>query len=94
MMVLIPLGVNAEWVTMQCSAYCDYGTTASGSYTHEGIVASDDLPIGTVVYINGIRYEVQDRFGGGYTNRLDIYMENYDDAVNFGVQMISVYVDR
>lgn len=97
LMFLLVLGVStcfAEWRTMTVTAYCDQGYTASGAYVSEGMVASDDLPIGTTVIINGESYVVADRFGGGYSDRLDIYMPSYDDCVDFGVQTLDVYVDR
>ena len=97
LMFLLVLGMStcfAEWRTMTVTAYCDQGYTASGGYVSEGMVASDDLPIGTTVIINGESYIVADRFGGGYSDRLDIYMPSYDDCVEFGVQTLDVYVER
>lgn len=97
LMFLLVLGAStcfAEWRTMTVTAYCDQGYTASGEHVSEGMVASDDLPIGTTVIINGESYVVADRFGGGYSDRLDIYMPSYDDCVEFGVQTLDVYVDR
>ena len=97
LMFLLVLGMStcfAEWRTMAVTAYCDQGYTASGEYVSEGMVASDDLPIGTTVIINGESYIVADRFGGGYSDRLDIYMPSYDDCVEFGVQTLDAYVDR
>jgi 3D (Asp-Asp-Asp) domain-containing protein len=90
----MPLVCNAEWQEMECTAYCDEGYTASGEWVHEGIVASDDLPMGTQVIINGVTYVVADRFGGGYSNRLDIFMSDYDSCMNFGRQTINVYICR
>ena len=97
LMFLLVLGIStcfAEWRTMTVTAYCDQGYTASGEYVSEGMVASDDLPIGTTVIINGESYIVADRFGEGYSDRLDIYMPSYDDCVEFGVQTLDVYVER
>ena len=97
LMFLLVLGIStclAEWRTMTVTAQCDQGYTASGEYVSEGMVASDDLPIGTTVIINGESYIVADRFGGGYSGRLDIYMPSYDDCVEFGVQTLDVYVER
>ena len=94
LLTLLPFSCFAEWRTMNVSAYCDQGYTASGEWVREGIVASDDLPFGTVVVINGIRYVVADRFGGGYSDRIDIFMPSYDDCINFGRQTIDVYIER
>ena len=63
------------------------GITASGAKaTINRTVAADDLPFGTEVIINNQRYIVQDRFGGGHKNRIDIYMNNKEDALKFGRQ--------
>lgn len=94
LLFLTPLVCHAEWRTMEVTAYCDQGYTASGEWVQEGYAASDDLPIGTTVIVNGQRYVVMDRFGGGYADHLDLYMSSYDDAVNFGRQYLDVYVER
>ncbi len=84
---------NGDAKVMNISAYTWTGSTmANGEYPHVGAVASDDLPIGTKILIDGIMYIVKDRFGGGYTDRIDIYMESYEEAINFGRQRIEVEV--
>ena len=61
------------------------GITASGVLAREGItIASDDIPLGTRVEINGHIYVVEDRFGGNYRDRIDIYMESVSRANVFG----------
>ena len=78
---------------MNVSAYTWTGNVmANGEYPYEGIVASDDLPIGTKVKINGRVYVVKDRFGGGYTHRIDIYMDSYERAIQFGCKYMYVEV--
>ena len=76
------------------TAYCPTGNpTASGVYPVEGrTVACDHLPFGTMVRINGHVYIVEDRFGGGYTNKIDIFMESYEKAIRFGRQVLYVEV--
>lgn len=55
------------------------GITASGMQATEGVtIAADDLPFGTKVEIQGHTYIVQDRFGGNYRNRVDVYMDGAD----------------
>lgn len=88
-------------IRMNVSAYtkdsdeCGKGdnVTASGRY---GIpfytVACDDLPFGTLLKINGRIYEVMDRFGGGYSNRLDLMMETKEQCFAFGRQYIDVEI--
>lgn len=70
------------------------GITASGHKAVQGItVASDGLPLGTEIVIDGHTYIVQDRFGAGHgKHRMDIYMENKTDAFKFGRQVKIVEV--
>ena len=69
------------------------GITASGVMAVEGVtVAADHLPLGTVVRIDGWDYVVQDRLGGDYSDRLDIYMEDAEAAWSFGRRMMIVEV--
>lgn len=70
------------------------GITASGTKATQGrTIAADHLPFGTLVEIDGHLYTVEDRFGGGYTNKIDIYFNEYADAINFGRQqrVVKVY---
>lgn len=48
--------INAEWLSVECSAYTPYdsGTiTATGEHVHVGGVACNFLPFGTIVHIDG-----------------------------------------
>lgn len=65
------------------------GITASGHVATQGItVACDGLPLGTEVVIDGRTYIIQDRFGAGHgKHRMDIYMEQKEDAFKFGRQV-------
>lgn len=63
------------------------GITASGTFCKQGrTIACDHLPFGTKVKIDGHIYTVEDRFGGGYKDRIDIYMETKEEAFRFGRQ--------
>lgn len=78
---------------MFVSAYTHTGDVmANGEYPYVGAVASDDLPLGTRLLINGNEYVVADRFGGGYTDSIDIFFDSYDEAIEFGVQYLDVIV--
>ena len=69
------------------------GITASGVVgTPFYTVACDSLPIGTKLRINGEIWEVQDRFGGGYGDRLDLLMETKEQCFDFGRQWIDVEI--
>lgn len=71
----------------------DYGITASGTLATEGrTVAADHLPFGTVVEIDGIKYVVEDRFGAGHTDKIDIYVEDKGRAIELGKRKVEVKI--
>lgn len=84
-------------VVMEVSAYTSSEGGRYGAWGKElavGDVASDDLPKGIVVVVDGREYVVNDVFGGGYVGRLDIYMDDYDAAMEFGRRTMKVKVIR
>lgn len=92
-LLLIGNFADARSYVANVSAYTWTGSPmANGEYPHEGAIAADDLPIGTKVRINGRIYTVKDRFGGGYSGRIDIYMDSYQKAINFGRQYLTVEI--
>lgn len=91
--VLSLLGQSADARMMEVSAYTHSGgVMANGQYPYVGAVASDDLPLGTTVIINGYTYVVADRFGGGYTDMIDIFVDSEEEAIQFGRQYLDVTV--
>lgn len=91
--VLSLWGQNTDARMMTVTAYSHTGgVMANGQYPYVGAVASDDLPLGTTVMINGYYYVVADRFGGGYSDMIDIFMDSHEDAVEFGTQYLDVIV--
>lgn len=84
------LYILAIIVTLNCSAYCDKGITASGEYVREGICAVDRIngvlcPFGTKVILpNGKVLIVKDRFGANHNNHLDIWMASESACWQFG----------
>ena len=89
------LPAQAEWLITECSAYTPYdcGTiTATGETVHVGGVACNFLPFGTVVIIDDREYVVNDRCG--IDNCIDIFMESYEDAIQFGRRYKEVYIKR
>ena len=69
------------------------GITASGVRAIEGItVAADDIPLGTVIILDGKEYIVQDKFGGNYRNRIDIYTEDRNYAISRGISRATIII--
>lgn len=78
-----------------------YGITASGAkatawYT---VAAGKGYPMGTVIYIpyfknqpNGGWFVVQDRGGAITNNKLDIYMNTYNECIKFGRRNLECYI--
>jgi 3D (Asp-Asp-Asp) domain-containing protein len=86
-------------VTLQCTAYCGRGITASGEYVRDGICAMDKLngmlvPFGAKVILpNGKVLIVKDRFGAGHNNHLDIWMASEDECWQFGRQWLKCRIE-
>lgn len=71
-----------------------YGAT--GEELKEGYSIAVDptvISYGTEVIINGSTYKAQDCGGAIKGNRIDVYFNNHQDALNFGVQYAQVYVN-
>jgi len=70
--------------------------TASGTTTRHGVLAANFLPIGTRVKIPEIYgddvFIVEDRMNARYDKRVDIWMESYSDAIQFGYKNIQIEV--
>ena len=50
------------------------------------------IPYGTEVVINGHTYKAQDCGGAIKGNRIDVYHENHQTALEFGVKYAEVFV--
>src|SRR4051812_3900800 len=85
---------------MQATAYCQSGTTASGSPTREGVVAADPrvLPAGTVIRIEApLRrfsgtYRVEDTGSAVKGRMVDIYVPDCAAAKRFGRRHVMVHI--
>ena len=86
--------------SMKASAYSAYDP-GNGSYTYggnllrKGLVAVDPavIPLGTRLYIPGYGYAIADDIGGAIKGqRIDLAFDNRREALNFGVQRVTVYV--
>ena len=87
-----------EWeITAYCACVicCEKsdGITASGAYVkaNHTVAGPKEFPFGTQLIINGQLYVVEDRGGGIHGNRIDIYFNTHQDALNFGRQHLDVY---
>lgn len=87
-------------LTMQVTAYCVEGETASGEQTRHGIVAADPavLPLGSVIRVSGLRgrhnrtYTVEDTGRKVKGRAIDIFMHDCRAARRFGRQTARVRV--
>ena len=70
--------------------------TASGAIAQEGVTIAADwdiYPPGTVLYIEGLgEYTVQDRGGAIKGQKIDVYFEDHNDALQFGRQEVRIKV--
>ena len=79
-----------------CGEYAN-GITATGTVATEGrTVAADPkvLPYGTEIEIDGQRYVVEDCGGAIKGNRLDLYFDSHEEALQHGVQVKEVFVSE
>lgn len=67
--------------------------TAAGTRVRQGIVASNFLPLGTILEINGERYIVEDRMNPRYQGRfVDIWFPSTETALAFGRQKLEATI--
>ena len=78
----------------QCDA--DPFTTASGTRVHDGTVAANFLPFGTLVtfpdYSGDKVYIIEDRTNAKYSSRADIWMLTRGAALQFGKRHLKMVV--
>ena len=74
------------------TAYCRGTITAAGTKVREGVVAADPavLPLGTVIRVGGLGqrynrvYHVMDTGRAVRGRRIDVYVRNCSEAIEFG----------
>ena len=86
-----------ETVSLNVTAYCLQGTTATGVRVHHGIVAVDpaQFQFGTTLYVPGYGFSNAQDDGPAITqNHLDLWMPSCKEAVEWGRRQIEVEVLR
>lgn len=71
------------------------GVTSIGIVPYRGIIAVDPsvVPYGTRVYVPGYGLAMAGDTGGAIVNnRIDCFMESYDEAIQFGRRHIKMYI--
>lgn len=71
-----------------CGAYAN-GYTATGAKATQGVTIATDpdvIPMGTEVEIDGHIYIAQDVGGAINGNRIDLYFDSHEDALQWGVR--------
>ena len=85
---------------MEATAYTIHegsgtGLTSIGLVPKHGIIAVDPrvIPYGTKVYIPGYGFAVAGDTGGAIVgDRIDLFMDSYQDAVRFGRRDVEMYI--
>jgi 3D (Asp-Asp-Asp) domain-containing protein len=87
---------GGQIMVMEATAYCHGTRTATGTKPTPGrTVAADPsiLPYGTELIIDGVPgYVVEDCGGDIRGARLDIFVEDYATAINFGRRTVEVRI--
>ena len=86
--------ITAYCACESCCGKTD-GITASGVKAVEGVTVATDksIPFGTKVYIDGVGERiVQDRGGAIKGNKIDLYFDSHEKALEFGRQTREVTI--
>ena len=91
---------SGETMVFKATAYCPCskccgkwagGNTASGTTPTAGRTIAVDtsvIPFGTKIIINGITYIAEDTGSLIEGNRIDIFFDSHEEALQFGVQQV------
>ena len=77
-----------------CGAWAD-GITYTGTEATEGrtiAVDPDVIPLGSIVEINGVEYVAEDVGGAIKGDRIDLYFNSHQDALEWGVQYLDIFL--
>ena len=71
------------------------GITKSGTYATAGrTVASNEIPLGTKIYIKGLGDFVVEDTGGMSNEVIDVFCNNHSEALRLGTYYADVYLDH
>jgi len=95
----VSLGVFEITAYCPCEKCCGKsdGITATGTKATQGrTIAADPsvLPYGTKVIINGHEYTVEDCGGAINGNRVDLFFDSHEDALQWGRQRLEVFASK
>lgn len=91
----------SKCIDVTATAYCTGTRTATGMPVRYGVVAVDPrvIPLGSRLYIEGSNGTwiygtaiAADTGGAVKGNKIDLYVESYSDAINFGRRSAKVYI--
>lgn len=85
--------VTAYCACIKCCGKTN-GITASGTHATAGrtIATSKQFSFGTKLLINGVTYTVEDRGGAIQGDRIDVYFDTHQQALQWGVKYLPVQV--
>lgn len=100
----LPQAKSGQWISAIVTAYSPKETCPQGK-SENCINASNSRPISGLsvacprrlkktqrVIIQGHTYRCDDRTASRYDGRLDIYVESYAEAINFGKQKLTIFL--
>lgn len=93
--------IGDSYGIFKISGYCNCSICSGGNtYTYSGTVPQanhtisadlDRFPLGTKLYIDGVVYTVEDMGGGVLGDRLDIFFDTHEEALDYGVKELEVF---
>lgn len=101
--VIVDVPEEIDMGTFKLTAYCPCykccrktdGITVTGTRATAGRTIAVDprqIPYGTKVIIDGHTYVAEDCGGGIRGNRIDVFFETHQEALNFGVQYKNIKI--